>query len=252
MRQKGRIRQRQKEWSGHGCIVLDPWHPDTPIQLPFEAWTPWKWRDLHFFFIISLMRTILKSLLALIQYRPCFVFCLALWPRDTWELCLPTRVQTRNPLTEDWVLTPGPPGKSSVQFSSVAQSCPTLCNPVDRSTPGLPSIASPAVYSNSCPWNRWFHPTFSSSPQSFPASGSFPMSQLFASGGQRIGVSATTWVFPMNTQDWFHLGWTGWISLQSRGLSENLLQHHSSKPSIGISLLKAIWASINCWKIKHK
>ena len=72
----------------------------------------------------------------------------------------------------------------------------------------------------------WCHPTISSSVvpfssylQSFPASGSFPMSQLFASGGQTIGVSASTSVLPMNTQDWSPLGWTGWISLQSKGLS---------------------------------
>ena len=72
----------------------------------------------------------------------------------------------------------------------------------------------------------WYHPTISSSivplsscPQSFLASGSFPMSQLFTSGGQSIGVSASTSVLSMNTQDWFPLGWTGWISLQSKGLS---------------------------------
>ena len=68
-------------------------------------------------------------------------------------------------------------------------------------------------------------------PSIFPASGSFPMSQLFASGGQRIRASASASVLPMNTQDWAPLGWTGWISLQSKGLS-NLLQHHSSKASI--------------------
>ena len=80
--------------------------------------------------------------------------------------------------------------------------------------------------SNPCPSNCWCHPTisssvipFSSCPQSFPASGSFKMSQLFAWGGLNIGVSASTSVLPMNTQDWSHLGWTGWISLQSRGLS---------------------------------
>ena len=72
---------------------------------------------------------------------------------------------------------------------------------------------------------------FSSCPQSFPASGSFPMSQLFASDGQSIGVSASASVLPMNIYDWSPLGWTGWISLQSKGLS-NLLQHHSSKASI--------------------
>ena len=84
----------------------------------------------------------------------------------------------------------------------------------------------PRVYSNSCPLSRWCHPTisssvipFSSCPQSFPASGSFQMSQLFTSGGQSIGVSASTSVLPMNIQDLFPLGWTGWIFLQSKGLS---------------------------------
>ena len=85
---------------------------------------------------------------------------------------------------------------------------------------------TPGVHPNPCPLSRWCHPTisssvipFSSCPQSFPASGSFPMSQLFASSGQNIGVSASTSVLPMNTQDWSPLGWTGWISLQSKGLS---------------------------------
>ena len=80
--------------------------------------------------------------------------------------------------------------------------------------------------SNSCPSSQWWHPTISSSVipfssclQSFPASGSFQMSQLFASGGQSIRVSASTSVLPMNIQDWFPLGYTGWISLQSKGLS---------------------------------
>ena len=85
---------------------------------------------------------------------------------------------------------------------------------------------TPGVYSNPCPLSRWCHPTISSSVipfsscfQSFPASGSFQMSQLFASGGQRTGVSASASVLPMNTQDWSPLGWTGRISLQSKGLS---------------------------------
>ena len=84
---------------------------------------------------------------------------------------------------------------------------------------------TPKACSNSCPWNRWCHPIISSSVvpfssylQSFPASGSFQMSQLFASGGQSIGISASASVPPMNIQDWFPLGWTGWISLQSKGL----------------------------------
>ena len=82
------------------------------------------------------------------------------------------------------------------------------------------------VYPNSCPLSRWWHPTisssvvrFSSCTQSFPASGSFPMSQFFASGGQSTGVSAPASVLPVNTQDWSPLGWTGWISFQSKGLS---------------------------------
>ena len=85
---------------------------------------------------------------------------------------------------------------------------------------------TPRVHPNLCPSSCWCHPTisssvipFSSCPQSSPASGSFPMSQLFASGGQSIGVSASTSVLPMNIQDWSPLGWTGWISLQSKGLS---------------------------------
>ena len=85
---------------------------------------------------------------------------------------------------------------------------------------------TPGACSNSCPSGWWCHPTtsfsvipFSSCLQSFPASGSFPTSQFFASGGQSIGVSASTSVLPMNTQDWSLLRWTGWISLQSKGLS---------------------------------
>ena len=122
----------------------------------------------------------------------------------------------------------------SVQFSSVAQSCPTLCDPTDHSTRlgGLQDQArlpcpspAPGAYSNSCPSSQWYHQTISSSIvpfscfQSFPASGSFPMSQFFTSGGQSIGVSAPASVLPMNIQDWFPLGLTGWISLQSKGLS---------------------------------
>ena len=111
---------------------------------------------------------------------------------------------------------------SSVQFSSVTQSCPTLCDPMNRSMPS----AILRVYSNSCPLSHWCHSAisssvvpFSSCPQSLPASGSFPMSHLFAWGGQSIGVSALASVLPKNTQDWSPLEWTGWISLQSKGFS---------------------------------
>ena len=91
--------------------------------------------------------------------------------------------------------------------------------------PPCPS-PTPGVYSNSCQLSQWCHPTISSSVvpfsshlQSFPASGSFQMSHLFALGGQSIRVSASASVLPVNIQDWFPLGWTGWISLQSQGLS---------------------------------
>ena len=111
-------------------------------------------------------------------------------------------------------------------FSSVTQSCLTLCNPMNHSMPGLPVHHQLPVYSNSHPSSWWCHPAiassvvpFSSCPQSLPASRSFPMSQLFAWGGQSIGVSASASVLPMNTQDFSPLGWTGWISLQTKGLS---------------------------------
>ena len=116
-----------------------------------------------------------------------------------------------------------------IQFSSVssvAQSYPTLCNPMDCSVPGFPvhhqllELTQTHVYRIGDAIQP-SHPLapFSSCLQSFPASGSFPMSQLFASGGQSIEVSASASVLPVNTQDWSPLGWTGWISLQSKGLS---------------------------------
>ena len=114
---------------------------------------------------------------------------------------------------------------SSVQFSRSVMSDSLWPHELKHTRLPCPSPTS-GVYSNSCPLSWWCHPTisssvipFSSCPQSFPASGSFPMSQLFTSGGLSIGVSASTSVLPVNTQDWFPLGWTGWISLQSKGLS---------------------------------
>ena len=96
---------------------------------------------------------------------------------------------------------------------------------MQHARPPCPS-PNPGVHPNPCPSNWWCHLTisssvipFSSCPQSFPASGSFQMNQLFSSGGQSIGVSVSTSVLPMNTQDWSPLGWTGWISLKSKGLS---------------------------------
>ena len=115
---------------------------------------------------------------------------------------------------------------SYIQFSSVSQSCSTLCDPMDCSMPGFHVQHQPRACSDSCPSSQWCHATISSSVvpfssclQSFPASGSFQMSQFFVSGGQSIGVSASASVLPMNIQDWFPLGLTGWISLLSKGLS---------------------------------
>ena len=113
----------------------------------------------------------------------------------------------------------------SFYFSRSVTSDSLRSHEPQHTRPPCPS-PTPRVYSNSCPSSQWCHPTISSSViplslcrQSFPASGSFPMSQLFASGGQSIGVSASTSFLPMNTQDWSPLQWTGWISLQSKGLS---------------------------------
>ena len=109
------------------------------------------------------------------------------------------------------------------QFSRSVISDSLRLHGVQHSRLPCPS-PTPRAYSNSCPLSQWCHPTISSSVipfsfclQSFPASGSFPMSQLFATGGQSTGVSAS--VLTVNTQDWFPLGWTSWISLQSKGLS---------------------------------
>ena len=113
----------------------------------------------------------------------------------------------------------------SVQFNHLVVSDSLWPHGLQHARLPCPS-PTPGVYSNSCPLSRWCHPTilssviaFSSCLESLLASGSFQMSQLFTSCGQSIGVSASTSVLPMNIQDWFPLGWTGWISLQSRGLS---------------------------------
>ena len=117
------------------------------------------------------------------------------------------------------------PWQSVRQFISSVVSDSLRHHGLQHARPPCP-LPTPGVNPNSCPLSQWFHPAISSSVipfssclQSFPASGSFQMSQLFASGGQSIGVSASTSVLPINIQDWFPLGWTGWISLWSKGLS---------------------------------
>ena len=119
-----------------------------------------------------------------------------------------------------WVL-----GCTSLQFGRSVVSHSLRSHESQHARPPCPSPA-PGVYPNPCPSSWWCHPTisssvipFSSHPQSLPASGSFPTSQLFTWGGQSIGISASASVLPMNTQDWSPSRWTGWISLQSKGLS---------------------------------
>ena len=125
---------------------------------------------------------------------------------------------------------------SSVQFSRSVMSDSLQPHELQHARPPCPS-PTPGVHSNSCPLSRWCHPAisssvvpFSSCPQSLQASGSFPMSQIFAWGGQSIGVSALASVLPVDNQDWSPLEWTGWTSLQ--GTLKSLLQHHSSKASV--------------------
>ena len=136
---------------------------------------------------------------------------------------------------------------SSVQFSCSVMSYSLRPHELQHAMPPCPSPI-PRVLPNPCPSSWWCHPTissslvpFSSCLQSFPASGSFQMSQLFTSGGQSIGVSASASVLPMNIQDWFPLGWTAWISLQSKGLSRvfsnTIVQNHQFFGTPGLQVL---------------
>ena len=146
---------------------------------------------------------------------------------------------------------------SSVQFSHSVMSNSLQPHELQHARPPCPSPTS-RVHSNPCPLSQWCHPAisssvfpFSSCPQSFPAYGSFPMSQLFASGGQSIGVLASTSVLPMNTQDWSPLGWTDWISLQSKGLSRVFC--NTTVQSINSSVISFLYSPTltsihDCWK----
>ena len=131
------------------------------------------------------------------------------WIKNMWYTCVWWNIYISNYMHNGVYL--------SYQFSSVTQLCPTLCDPIDCSTPGLPVHHQLLEFTHtSCLLSRWCRPSiscsvipFSSWLQSLPASGAFPMSQLFASGGQSIGVSASASVLPMNIQGWFPLGLTG-------------------------------------------
>ena len=137
-------------------------------------------------------------------------------------VCKMELTQLTTAITQNWLRRTN--CHSSVQFSCSVMSDSFQPHGLQHTRPPCPS-PTPIVYPNSCPLSWWCHPTipssvvpFSSNLQSFPASGSFPMSQFFTSGGQSIGISTS--LLPMNTQDWSPLGWTGWISLQSKGLSK--------------------------------
>ena len=150
----------------------------------------------------------------------------------------------------------------SVQFSSVQFICSVVSDslqPRESQHTRPPCLSpTPRVHPNSCPLSQSCHPAisssvipFSSCPQSFPASGSFPMSQLFAWGGQSIGVSASASILPMNTQVWSPLGWTGWISLQSKGLtrvfSSTTVQKHQF---FGAQLSSQSYFHIHTWPLE--
>ena len=154
------------------------------------------------------------------------------------------------------------------QFSSVHSVVSDSLWPheLQHTSPPCPS-PTPGVYPNPCPLSRCCHPAisssvipFSSCPQSLPASGSFPMNQLFAWGGHSIGVSASASVLPMNTQDWSPLGWTGWISLQSKGLSRvfynttvgaNTDPKDTKRPKIPTATFEEPSAKTRCWEHKQ-
>ena len=148
------------------------------------------------------------------------------------------------------------PSITSVQFSRSVVSDSLRPHESQHARPPYPS-PTPRVYSNSCPLSRWCHPAISSSavpnpcPQSLPASGSFPMSQLLAWGGHCTGVSASASVLPMNTQDWSPLGWTGWISLQPKGLSRVFSNTTVQKHQIfGTQLSSQSNSHIHTWPLE--
>ena len=157
------------------------------------------------------------------------MWSLNFWPCPSWFWSSVRRIFPNQAGKGNWWLTTVTriilSSLNSVQFSRSVMS--NSLRPHGLPAPRLPCPSpTPGVCSDSRPLSQWCHPTisssivpFSSCLQSFPASGSFPMSQFFTSGGQSIGVSASASVFPMNIQDWLLLGWTGWMSLQSKGLS---------------------------------
>ena len=158
---------------------------------------------------------------------------------------------------ERWIYTHRDNPTNSVQFSRSLVSDSLRPYELQHAGPPCPS-PTPGVYPNPCPLTQWCHPAisssvvpFSSCPQSFPASGSFQMSHFFESGGQSIGVSASTSVLPMNTQDWSPLGWTGWISLQSKDSPESSpTPQFKSINSLVLSFLYSPTLHIHTWPLE--
>ena len=184
------------------------------------------------------------------------------WPGDqTWVSCIAGRffaIWATKEAQPPLCMSPIYKMLSSVQFSRSVVS--DSLRPHESQHARLPCKSpTPGVYSNPCPLSRWCHPTisssvvhFSSCPQSLPASGSFPVSQLFASGGQSTGVSASASVLLINIQDGFPLGWIGWISLQSKGLSRvfsnTIVQKHQF---FGAQLSSQSNSYIHTWHWKN-
>ena len=145
----------------------------------------------------------------------------------------------------------------SVQFSCPVVSDSLRPHEVQHTRPPCPSPTT-GVYSNACPSSQWCHPAisssafpFSSCPQYLPASGSFQKSQLFTWGGQSIGASASASVLPMNTQDWSPLGWSGWISLQPKGLSRVFSNNTAQKHQFfGVQLSLQYNSHIYIWPLE--
>ena len=169
-----------------------------------------------------------------------------------WGIYYPLANDTGVLIMPTWVIC------TSVQFSHSVMSDSLRPHESQHARPPCPS-PTPGVHPNSCPSSWWCHPAisssvvpFSSCPQSLPTSGSFPMSQLFAWHGQRIGVSASASVFPKNTQGWSPLGWTGWMSLQSKGLSRvfsnTTVQKHQF---FGTQLSSQSNSHIHTWRENH-
>ena len=155
-----------------------------------------------------------------------------------------TVVELFRELTQCWSRQPWHSSVQSLSRVSLFET-PWTHEP-QHTRPPCPS-PTPRVHPNWCPFSRWCHPTvtssvvpFSSHLQSCPASGSFKISLSFTSGGQRIGVSASASVFPMNTQDWSPLGWTGWISWQSKGLSR--VFSNTTVQNINFSVLSSLYS----------